>query len=121
MAFEVHRYYLIPVRLRQRGKHAIAVVPCVVDHTGQVAKCLDRLCDGLTAALVVGDVRLIHDCPTTGCEDIVHNRLRCIDIDIVNEYRRALASEDACVSSTQATPRARDDDDAFITNSHKNS
>ena len=99
MAFEVHRYYLVPVRLRQRGKHAIAVVPCVVDHTGQVTKRLDRLCDGLTAALVVGDVRLIHDCPTTGCEDIVHNRLRCIGVDIVNEHRGAFASEHAGVSS----------------------
>ena len=36
MAFKVHGHHLIPVRLRERSKHPVAIITGVVHDTGQI-------------------------------------------------------------------------------------
>ena len=118
MAFEVNGHHLIPIRLRERSKHAVAVVARVVHNTGQVTEGIDRLSNRLTTALVIGNVRLVHHSKAACGSDLVDHRASRLGVDIVDEYRRALTGEHTRVRCTQAATRSSDDNNALITNSH---
>ena len=119
MAFEVNGHHLIPIRLRERSKHAVAIITRVVHDTGQITKGFDRLSNRLTAALVIRNVRLIDNGKAARGSNLVDHRASRLGVDIVDEYRCSLTREHTRMRCTQAATRSGDDNNALITNSHR--
>ena len=90
VTFKVNGHHLIPIRLRERSKHAVAIITGVVHDTGQITEGLDRLGNRLTAALVISNVRLVHHREATSRRDLIDHCARRLRVDIVDKYRRAL-------------------------------
>ena len=119
MAFEVNGHHLIPIRLRERSKHAVAIITGVVHDTGQIPEGFDRLSNRLTAALVIRNVRLVHNRKAACGSNLVDHGSSRLGVDIVDKYRCSLTREHTRMRCTQAATRSGDDNNALITNSHR--